>query len=207
MSVWFLLPMAISAGTSYAGQKAQNEATLAGAETSANIDAMNREFQKKVFYENMAMQKPFYEAGKSAIPLYDRAINNDLNPMESGMANIQERLLTDNTKGFSGYVKDLALGRLKAEEGEKQKGRLMDLMKIGLGASGSAGSSAVNLGGALANSYMSSGNTLANATMGNALNTQSMWNRTIDSLAGLPAYMASRKNNDDGFDPFFGGTI
>lgn len=200
MSVWYLVPMALSMGSSYAGQKAQNEAMVSGAETNAEIEAMNREFQKKMFNKQIEMQKPFYEEGLKALPLYEQATYGKLPFEKSGLGKLQEGLISKEISGYPSYIKDMALSRLRSEEGEKQKGRLMDLEKIGLGASGLAGESNVRLGNALAGSYLASGGAMANATMNKYMGTQSAWNRAIDQLSGIPAYLSSMNRNQSPYD-------
>jgi len=189
--MWQYLALGASIGMGVAGQYQQNKAIGEGAASTAKIEDMNRAFQEQVFKRNMELQKPFYEAGKAAIEPYAEAIKNKRDPMLSGLAQFQKGQLEKSLSGAPEYIKKMALDRLSAEEGERSKSRLLDLQRIGLGASGSAGQSAVNLGGALAQSYGVSGAANANSIMEQNRVRQNMWGQTLDTLSGLPAYLRS----------------
>ncbi|MCP3924491.1 MAG: hypothetical protein GY714_18110 [Desulfobacterales bacterium] len=193
MAFWAAIPMIASTGSGIAGQKAAQDAAISGAESSARIEQMNREYQQKVFDKNIEAQKPFYEAGKTAIDPYARAVRGEGNAMSSGLAQMQKGLLAKDTASMSDYVKNLTSGRLEAEEGEKYKGRLLDLQQIGLGVSGSAGRTASNLGTSLAQSYAREGQTELAARMGEQTALSNMWTQTMDTLSGLPAYYEASK--------------
>lgn len=189
--MWQYLALGASIGMGALGQHQANKAIKEGAASTARMEDMNRKFQEEVFRKNIEMQKPFYEAGKAAIQPYQDAILNKSNPMASGLAQFQKGQLGKSLSGAPEYVKKMAMDRLTAEEGEREKARLLDLQRIGLGASGSAGQSAANLGGALAQSYGVSGRAEAGAIMGDQMAKQNMWVQALDTLSGLPAYLSS----------------
>jgi hypothetical protein len=175
------------------GQQQAMASTVEGARTQANIEAMNREYSQKVFDEEIEQQKPFYDAGVKAGVKYDDAITNKLDPKKTGTYQLQRELIDPDLAGQPEYVWEGAHERLGAMEAEKQKGRLMDLQQIGLGAAGSAGTAGVNLGNVLAQSYGLTGNVMAKATQSAAEQKQSMWNVTASQLSGLPSYFSASR--------------
>lgn len=200
MAFWAAIPMVASMASSALGGQQSIESTEAGAKSSARIAQLNREYQTRVFEKNIEMQKPFYEAGLEAVDPYSKAISGKGDAMSSGLAKMQKKMISEDTGSMSDYVKNKSMGRLEAEEGEKYKGRLMDLQQIGLGASGSAGQSAVNLGSSLAGSYAQEGGTNIAASMNKQTSLSNMWTQTMDQLSGLPAYYkASQTNTPSGY--------
>lgn len=192
MTLWALLPAAISLGLNIASTHEAGEAQVTGAKSLAATEAENRKFQLETFNKMVEKQKPFIEAGKEAIPLYSEAIRGRGGPMEGGLAQMQKGMIEEDTGSMTDHIKKISMQRLEAEEGERYKGRLSDMQKIGLGASGSAGQSAVNLGGALAGSYVRGGSALSEARMASGINRQNMWLQAAQSLSGLPSYFSAR---------------
>ncbi len=190
---WELLPMAASMGASMYGQSQMAGKVEDAGQIQANIEARNRAYQQKIFEENIKRQQPFYKAGLKALPEYESVLAGDFDPTKTGLYKMQAGLMEEDLEGAPEYVKEDAMRRLGAEEEQRAKPRLMDLMQVGLGASGSAGRSSVNLGSALAKSYGISSQALQ--TTGKAASDirQSMWGRAADEISGLPAYFASRK--------------
>lgn len=198
MAFWAAIPMVASMASSALGQQQATEGGIEGAKSSARIQQMNREYQKNVFEKNIEMQKPFYEAGLEAIEPFSEAIAGRGDAMKGGLAQMQKDMIEKDTGSMSDYVKNLSMGRLEAEEGEKYKGRLMDLQQIGLGASGSAGKSAINLGTSLAKSYAGEGLTNLQSSMNKQTSLSNMWTQTMDQLSGLPAYYAASNSGKSG---------
>lgn len=192
MSLWALLPMVLSVGTQVLGGKTATDAAVEGAESQASMEQANREFQHKTFNEMIEKQKPFIEAGREAVPLYAEAVRGRGEPMTGGLAQMQKRLLEEDTGSMTGHIRKITQQRLEAEEGERYKGRLMDMQKIGLGSSASAGQSAVNLGGALAGSYAREGNIMAQSRVSEAIGKQNLWLETAQSLSGLPSFFSAK---------------
>jgi hypothetical protein len=191
--IWLALAgMAASAASSQAGAAAASAASIESAQASAEIESMNRAFQRSQFEKELARQKPFYEAGKAALPLYQQAINNTLDVTKLPLYKMQKGMIE---KSFDAntpeYIKENAMQQLGAQEGELAKTRLADVQQIGLGQAGAAGQSQVNLGTTLANSLMRGGNALAQGQLSAAMNQQNAWTKAANDISGLPAYMAS----------------
>jgi hypothetical protein len=193
---WELLPMAASMGADmYSQSQMAGKVEDAGA-AQANIEAQNRAYQQKLFEEDIKRSKPFYEAGIKALPEYEKAVTNDLDPTKSGLYKMQSDLMAGDLEDAPEYVKEDAFKRLGAEEQQKAKPRLLDLMQIGMGAAGSAGRTSVNLGTALARSYGTASQTLQKTGQEAKDIRQSMWGRAADEISGLPAYFASKPSGN-----------
>lgn len=188
--MWWMIPMVASMGFQWAGAMAQTQGMVTGSKSQAKIEKISRDYQTKVFQEGYKKQLPFMQAGKEAIPLYQKALGGEAE--ETGIGAMGRGLVEQETSSMSDYVKGLASKRLEAAAPEKTKGRLMDIMQIGLGQSGSAGQSAINLGANLARSQQTGGAALAQATMAQNIGRQNMYMGAVEQLSGLPAYMAMR---------------
>lgn len=195
MAAWALIPMAIKLGADIFGGMQGAEAAEKGAKANAKIERANREYQNKVFTENMEKLKPFVEAGRAAIPKYDEAIKGRGEPMNSGLAQMQKKMIEADTGSMTDHVKKITMQRLEAGEAEKNKARLMDLQQIGLGSAGTAGRSSVNTGSTLASSYARAGERTSNAALDRTVANQNMWMQSLDAISGLPAYYASMKDD------------
>ena len=88
------------------------------------IQKLNRDYSTKLFNENIERQKPFYEAGLKAGVKYPDAITNKLDPTQSGSYKTKLGLIEKDLEGAPEYVREDAISRLGAVEGEKQKSRL-----------------------------------------------------------------------------------
>jgi len=189
---WELLPMAASMGVDmYSQSQMAGKVEDAGA-IRANIEAQNRAYQQKLFEEDIARSQPFYKAGIKALPEYEKAVEGDFDPTKTGLYEMQAELMEPGLEGAPEYVREEAMERLGAEEEQKAKPRLLDLMQIGMGAAGSAGRTSVNLGTALARSYGTSSQALQKTDKVASDIRQSMWGRAADEISGLPAYFASK---------------
>jgi len=207
MGFFAAIPALLGMGASAAGAEASREGTVEGAKSQARIEAMKRAYAMKRFEEDLEMQKPFYEAGLQAGVKYGDAIKNRLDPTKSGAYQFQKGLMEKDLKGAPEYVREGALSRLGAMEGEKQKSRLMDLQQIGLGASAQAGTSGLNLGNVLAQSYGISGGAMAQGTQSGYDQRQSMYNVAASQLSGLPSYMAANRTQHAKYDTEHMGTF
>jgi len=185
-----MLPMVASFGFQYAGMKAGTQGIVTGAESQAKIEKMSRDYQNRVFKEGYKQQEPFMKAGVEALPLYQRAVSGDA--QETGIGAMERRMVEKETSSMSDHVRNVTAQKMEAEGAEKTKGRLMDIMQIGLGQSGAAGRSAINLGSSLAGSLQRGGSALASATMAGNIGRQNMYMGALEQLSGLPAYMAMR---------------
>jgi len=175
------------------GAEEAAEGVEKGAAEQARIEQIKREYVQKQFDADIERQKPFYEAGIAAGVDYPDAVKNKLDVTKSGAYQEQKALIDPTLEDSPQYVKDMAMERLGAVEGEAQKGRLLDLQKIGMGAAGSAGNSSMNLGNVLAQSYGLAGNVQTGADITSSETRQSAWNRAASQITGLPAYLEARK--------------
>ncbi len=194
MVAWVALAgLALSAASSSAGSAAAAASSIEGAQASADIEAMNRNYQRSSFEKELALQKPFYEAGKAALPLYEAAIKNTLDVTKLPLYQMQKGMI-ENSYGENTpqYIKDNALKTLGAQEGELAKTRLADIQQIGLGQAGSAGQSSVNFGSAFANSISREGSAQAQGQLSAFQEKQGMWNKAIDDTLSVAPYLASQ---------------
>jgi len=189
---WELLPMAASMGVDMYSQSQMADKVEDAGAIQANIEAQDRAYQQKIFEENITRQQPFYKAGVKALPEYEKAVVGDFDPTKTGLYKMQAELMEPGLKDAPEYVREEAFQRLGAEEEQKAKPRLLDLMQIGLGAAGSAGRTSVNLGSALAKSYGTASQAQQRTDQAASEIRQSMWGRAADEISGLPAYFASR---------------
>lgn len=191
-SGWELLPMVASMGVEwYSQEQLAEKAGEAGAEVS-RVQGLNRAYQQKIFEENIERQRPFYEAGMEALPKYKAAVAGKLDPTESGIYKMRAGLLEEDLADAPEYIREKSMKRLAAEEEQKIKPRLMDIIQTGMGAAGEAGRASVNLGTALAKSYGAT--SVAGQKYGQAASEirQSAWGKAADVVSGLPSYFASK---------------
>lgn len=191
MGWWSAIPAIASVGMSFLGQGEAAEGVEAGAKEQAGIEKMKREYAQKVFEEDIERHKPFYDAGVAAGVSYPDAITNKLDPTKSGAYQLQRGLIEPDLAGAPEYVREGAMEQLGAIEAEKQKTRLLDIQKIGLGAAGTAGTSSLNLGNILAQSYGLTGQVLGQGRITAGEQRQSAWNVAASQLSGLPSYFAA----------------
>lgn len=184
------------AGQAAAGQQ-QSAATKEGAQSQAEIEGMNRAYQQREFDKIIADNVPFREAGNQAIPLWKDAASNKLNVQGMPLYELQKQLIEQGNEGNEApaYIGERSLAGLRGVEGEAQKGRLIDLVKVGLGASGSAGQANLGLGNVLGQSYMNQGDSAAAGLMNAANIRQSLINKGLEEASGYPAYQASQRKN------------
>jgi hypothetical protein len=183
--------MIASMGAQAMGAETARVSTVEGAKSQARIEAMKREYMTKMFDEDIERLKPFYEAGKSAGVMYGDAVRNKLDPTKTGTYQQISKMISPELEGAPEYVKEEAFERLGAMEQQRQKSRLMDIQQIGLGSAGSAGTSGMNLGRTLAQSYGLSGGVMAQGAQSGAEQRQSMYNVAATQLGGMPSYFAS----------------
>lgn len=203
MAFWVALAgMAMSAASSTAGTAAAQASSIEGAQASSDIEALNRSVQRSNFEKELARQKPFYETGKAAIPLYEAAMKNTLDVTKLPLYQMQKGMIESSFgEDTPQYIKDNAFRSLEAQEGELAKTRLADIQQIGLGQAGSAGQSTVNLGTALTSSITRGSNQLAQGTLKSNQAGQSMWDNTIDTGLSFAPYLASVNRNKEDTTP------
>lgn len=189
-------PLISTAGaiySEYRGTKKVAEMTEEGAREQAEVERLKRGYAQKIFEEDIERQRPFYEAGVKAGVKYPEAITNRLDPTQSGAYKLQREMIEKDLATAPEYVRRDSLQRLEAIEAEKQKERLLDLQKIGLGAAGVAGTGGMSLTNVLSQSYGIQGQATASAMQTAAEQRQSAWNVAASQIMGLPAYLASRQ--------------
>lgn len=193
--IWMALAgMAASVASSSAGAAAASAASIESAQASADIERMNRNFQRSRFEQELELQKPFYEAGKKALPLYKQAINNTLDITTLPLYKMQKGMIEGSfDKNTPDYIKENAMKQLGAQEGELAKTRLADVQQIGLGQAGAAGQSNINYGTAVANSLMRGSNALAQGQLNSSMIQQNAWTKAAEDISGLPAYISSTR--------------
>ncbi len=172
----------------YKGQKDAAESQQQGTAEQIRIEGLNRQFQKEEFDKQIARQQPFVDVGNLALPQFIEALSN--RPSAAGLpaTQIQGGMISDFLGSQApGFVKERSLANLGAIEAEKNKGRLSDLINIGLGGVGSSAGTGVNLGTTLGQSLMTSGNLQAQGLQAAAANRENRQNQLFQGLSGLPA--------------------
>ena len=177
-----------------AGSEANNAATVEGAQTQADIEAMNRAYQRKLFDEQQANQQPYYQAGYDANPLLNQfrtqggidLSNNPLFQMQQRLGSEGLQMAGQTRPGTQEYFN--AMNNATSQTPAYQ--RLLDLQKVGLGSADTAGSYANNQGNALASSYMTGGNAMASGAINSGHQRQSLYSNLAGGAANLPAYLS-----------------
>lgn len=185
MAFWLALAgMAMTA----VGKQQGVAATVEGAEAQANIEALGREAVERRFKRDIEYQEPFFKAGEEAAEPYAEAVKGRFDVTKSPLYKMQKEMIMGELEGAPEGVKADALERLGAREGEMAKGRLLDLQKIGLGAAGSAGQTALSFGTAYSRSMQAGQGALAQGTLGGAMQQQNLWTSAMEGLSSYPAY-------------------
>jgi|GEM_PF-4864376 hypothetical protein len=195
--------LAIGLGTSIIGgvissrgQKSAAQAQQAGQQEGiaeqARIEQANREFQQRQFDKQIERQQPFVDVGEMALAQLPAAISNRGDASQLPATQIQAGLISDFLgPNAPGFVQENALENLNAIEAERNKGRLSDLVNIGLGGVGSTAGSRLNLGTTLGQSLATSGLREGLGTQQSlqqaAVNRQNRQNQIIGGLSGLPS--------------------
>jgi hypothetical protein len=192
------LSAVLGIGAQAAGQESARETTVAGAESRAKIDEMGREAAQREFQRQIERQQPYLDAGVSSLPEFIRAIENKADVSELPATRIQSSLISEFLGSESPeYIKDKAIVNLNAVEAEKNKGRLADLINIGLGGTASAAGSRVDLGSTASN-ISNIGNITAQGLSDAAKMRQDTVSGITGGLSGLPAYIAAQKGGNTG---------
>lgn len=188
-----LIGMAGGMASQAAGGAQNAAATKEGAQTQAAIEAMNRQFQKEVWDAEMGRRKPYYDAGLRNLPQLMAASQYRNDPTQSAAYRAQygfgENALRGAGLGDSATLRYLSQGGGDAER-EASYNRLLDLERIGLGASESAGSGAQNYANAVSNSLMTAGNAMGQGYAGAAAKREGAYQNALGQASSIPAYYA-----------------
>lgn len=177
--------------------------SVEGAEAQAKVEALSRAASTKEFDAQAARQQPYIDAGTAAIDPYTEAISNRGDVSGLPATTLQSGMISDFLGGNApGFVTDEAMANLNATELERNKGRLSDLINVGLGGTASSAGSMVNLGSTVGNSLAYSGNTAAQSLQDAATSRQNMANSAITSLSGLPAYYNAQSGGQTSTNPY-----
>lgn len=192
MGFFAAIPLIAQAGAGAAAGETERASTVEGARAQANIEKMSRDFAKERFEKDLERQEPFLEAGREALPELVAAIQNQSDVTNLPGFTTQQAVRNEFLGETPAFIKERADQALEAFEGEKNKGRLLDLVNIGLGSAGSAGQTRVNLGSQVGRSLGQVGNIQAQALQDAAVQRQNTINQLGESLSGLPAYYAAQ---------------
>jgi hypothetical protein len=196
-----------SIGAGAIGEDQAREGSVEGARTQANIEGLGRAASEKEFGKQIVRQQPFIDVGTRAINPLIEAISNRGDVSGLPATQIQSDLISDFLGPQApGFVTDDLFANLEATELERNKGRLSDLVNIGLGGVGSSAGSRVNLGTTLGSSLAGSGNLAGQSLQDAAISRQNTANQLTTSLGGLPAFIAGqRQPQEQGVNsPVFG---
>jgi hypothetical protein len=152
---------------------AQDDATQANKDVSAQTLA----FQKQIHDEDIARNKPFYDTGVSANANIDKMTHGGYDMQESpaaqyelqqGTRSLNRQLAARGLLGSGNAAQRLSelSSGVAAKDYNDQYSRLLDQVKIGTGASASAGASSNTLSSAVGQN--ATNQTAANTASGNA---------------------------------------
>jgi hypothetical protein len=183
-----------SIGAGAVGQQQAQAGSIEGAKTQAGIERLGRAASKEEFDKQIVRQQPFIDVGTRAIDPLTQAISNRGDVSGLPATQIQSDLISDFLGPQApGFVTEDVLANLEATELERNKGRLSDLVNIGLGGVGSSAGSRINLGTTLGSSLLGSGNLAGQSLQDAAIGRQNTANQLTTSLGGLPAFIAGQR--------------
>lgn len=191
-----LLGMGTSIAGSAAGGAAAGAATEEGAKTQLAIDRLNRQFQGEMFEEQIAQQQPYLDLGTQAAPMLGQMVNDPDSFDPSGLPAYQfqdenmQQMMGEKFGSPSLGVMGGLRKRLGVQERESTKNRLYDLMKIGMGASETAGQSGSVTANALSNAMMQSAGIRGDLQSQLYNQRQGMANQAVQGIGAIPAYQA-----------------
>jgi len=182
------------------GQSSDSDDTrLQGARDQAAIEEKNRGVQRKTFEGQIERQQPFVDTGVRALSPFIESISNRGEtglPAEQIQARQISEFLGDQAPSF---VKNDALANLEAVELEKNKGRLSNLIDIGLGGIGATGQSGQQLGANVGQSLAQSGNINAGILTQGAVDRQNRFNRILEGVSSIPGAVTTATGGDISF--------
>lgn len=187
------IPMVAGMGASALGSQQAAASTIEGAETQAGIEALNRQYQRKLFDEQVAAQQPYMEAGYAAQPYleeYRTEGGRDLS--QNALFQNQDRLGREGlaVSGHNLPATQNYFSRLQNATGQDPAyQRLLDLQRIGLGSAEQAGTYAQQQGNALAQSYGTAANALMRGEGSAAAQRGSMYRDVAGQVGSIPAYL------------------
>lgn len=194
----------LGTGISLAGQRAAQESTVAGAEAQIEIEDMNRAFQKNLFEGQIERQQPFIDAGNIALPDLVKAIQNKGDASSLPSATLRRDIVGEFLGEQSpDFIREQAFGDIDASETEINKGRLSNLVNVGLGAVSGEAQTGANLAANLENSFIKEGNIQGQSLQDQAIARQNQGATVLRSLSTLPqlyAATAGRGNRLPDFD-------
>jgi hypothetical protein len=197
------------------------ESQATGTRSQIETEKLAQAFKEREFGKQIERQTPFVEAGKLALPDLIAAISNRPNavPNETSLVDSRispnidrsidprinktvpgvlpaERAQSQSITDFIGpnapkFIRDKALLDLEAVELEKNKGRLSDLVDLGVGGVGKGAQSRMNIGSSAGGSAVKTGNLLADSLQNQATQRQESRDRLISGISGLPALAAA----------------
>lgn len=177
-----------------AGQEKASQTTQAGVETQADIEGLNREFQSDLFDKQIERQQPFVDVGNLALPEFINAIHNQGDASGLPAATLRRDIVGE----FLGeqapeFVRENAFADINAVETEANKGRLSDLVNIGLGGAGNVARTGTGLTTNISNSIAGEGNLIAQGLQDQAASRQNISENTVNQLSALPALIAASR--------------
>jgi hypothetical protein len=184
------------AALSAKGQQEETESQVQGIETQAQIEALGREASQEEFEAQIERQAPFLQAGEQALSPLIQAISNRGTDVSNlpGVAFQQEQILNFLGDQAPDFISDKAITNLEAIEFEQNKGRLSDLVNIGLGSLGTSAGARVNLGTTVGQSLGAESGLKGLALQTAATGRQNRINTLATGLSGIPALIAAQSN-------------
>lgn len=201
--IWALIPAIAGMASQAAGGAQAAAATVEGAQTQADIEAMNREFQEELFNKELERNRPRYEAGlEKGLPQFKNILKTGRVDLEKMPAYRAQRKMGENALSRFGadspFARNRLSERLGVAENEATKARLNDLLQLSLGASGSAGQGAANFANAASTGYANIGNVLAGGNQQAAQQRQSTYGNLAGQIGSIPAYISQRNYLNQG---------
>lgn len=208
MGFWAMIPAIAGMAGQAAGGRQQRAATIEGAETQAEIERMNRDYQRELFEKEQARQKPYYEMGlQNALPMVDKylqqgQVSQEQMPLYRMQKDAGLNALAEQNVG--GYGRERFMEGLNATEQDATYNRLMDALKFGLGASSAAGAGASNFAGSYMNSLARGNRALSAGESRAASQRQSMYSNLAGQASSIPAYSYLQNTQTNTIEPSSG---
>lgn len=176
------------------GSSSQAKAQKRAAAEQNRLTNLGLDLQEELYGQQMEQFQPYLEFGQAAVPGLEQGLQGGYDYTATPEYQFRQELGQNALRGALGdrygQVAGETFGRgLNLDENAQAYGRLIDRVKVGQGAAGSAGQSALGYGNALASAYQSqaAANQIANMNAGNIM--RDAYGRAGEQLSAIPAFI------------------
>lgn len=176
------------------GSNAASKAQARAAAEQNRLSNLALDLQEQMYNEQQAQFAPYAEFGLGGVQGMQQDLAGTYDYTQTPEYQFRQNIGTNALKGVLGdrygqYAGDAFTTGLNLDENAQSYGRLLDRVKVGQGAAGSAGQSALGYGNALANAYQSqaAANQIANMNAGNI--RFNALGQAAEQASSIPAYI------------------